>query len=90
MISCRRAGELISVSLETKQSLRQRLALVVHLFCCGWCRRFQRQLLLLEQACRLWARSDRTTETTAGAALTGEARERIRRVLRQAIREQLE
>jgi hypothetical protein len=84
MVSCKRAGELISLSLETKLSLWQRLALVVHLCGCWWCRRFQRQLRLVERACRAWARSDRTTEAAAGAALTGEARARIRRAIQQA------
>ena len=87
MVSCKRAGELISLALETKLSLWQRLALAVHLCGCRWCRRFRRQLRLVEQACRAWARSDRTTEAAAGAALTSEARERIRRTLRQALPE---
>jgi hypothetical protein len=87
MVSCKRAGELISLSLETKLSLWQRLALAVHLCGCRWCRRFRRQLRLVEQACRAWARSDRTTEAAAGAALTGEARERIRHALQRALSE---
>jgi hypothetical protein len=86
-VSCKRAGELISLSLETKLDLWQRLALAVHLCGCRWCRRFRRQLRLVEQACRTWARSDRTTEADAGPALTGEARERIWRALHQALEE---
>jgi hypothetical protein len=84
MMSCKRAGELMSRSLETGLSRWQRLALAVHLCSCRWCRRFQRQLRLVEQACRLWARSDRTTEAASSAALSGEARERIRHALRRA------
>jgi hypothetical protein len=84
MVSCKRAGELLSVSLETKLTPCQRLALAVHLWGCRWCRRFRRQLWLVEQACRGWARSERTAETAGGAALPGEARERIRRALRLA------
>ena len=87
MVSCKRAAELVSLSLETKLSFWQRLALTVHLWGCRWCRRFRRQLWLVERACSAWAQSDRTTETAAGAALTGEARERIRRALRQALSE---
>jgi hypothetical protein len=87
MVSCKRAGELLSLSLETRLSLRQRLALAFHWYSCRWCRRFRRQLLVVEQACRAWARSDRTTEAAADAVLTGEARERIRRALRQALLE---
>jgi hypothetical protein len=89
MVSCKRAGELISLSFETKLSLRQRLALAVHLCGCRWCRRFRRQLRLVEQACRMWARSDQTTKAAAGAALTAEARARIGSALRQALSEGL-
>ena len=87
MVSCKRAVELMSLSLERRLGLWKKLALIVHLCGCLWCRRFQRQLRLVEQACRAWARSDRTTAAAAGAALTAEARERIRRALRQAISE---
>jgi uncharacterized membrane protein len=87
MVSCKRVGELLSLSFETNLNVWQRLALAVHLWGCRWCRRFQRQLRLVEQACRAWARSDRTTEAAAGAALPKEARERIRRTLRQALLE---
>ncbi len=84
MLSCKRAGELISLSLETKLSQWQRIALAIHLCGCRWCRRFRRQLRLVAQACRAWARSDRTTEAAADATLSLEARERIRRALLQA------
>jgi hypothetical protein len=87
MVSCKRAGELVSLSLETKLTVWQRLALGVHFCGCRWCRRFRRQLWLVEQACRVWAWSDRITEAAAGAALPREARERIRRALRQALSE---
>ena len=88
MASCKRAGELVSLSLDTQLSIGQRLVLGVHLCGCGWCRRFRRQLRLVEQACRAWARSDRTTEAATGAALTREARERIRHALQQALSEE--
>jgi hypothetical protein len=87
MVSCKRAGELVSRSLETTLSIRQRLALTVHLCGCRWCRRFRRQLQLVEQACHVWARSNRTAEAAPRAALAREARERILRALRQALRE---
>jgi hypothetical protein len=87
MVSCKQAGELVSLSFETKLSMRQRLALAFHLYGCRWCRRFRHQLRMVEQACRVWARSDRTTEAATGAALTREARERIRHALQQALSE---
>ena len=83
MLSCRRAGDLISLALDTKLSLRQRLALAVHLCACHWCRRFRRQLRLVDQACCAWARSERTIEANGDVFLTEEARQRIRRALQR-------
>jgi hypothetical protein len=90
MVSFKQAGELVSLSFETKLTLRRRLALAVHLCGCRWCRRFRRHRWRVEQACRAWARSDRTTETAAGAGLSAEARERIRRALRRALADERE
>ena len=70
MVSCKRTAELISLSMEKRLSLWQRLALVVHLCGCRWCRRFRRQMRFLAQACRIWAQSDRTTEAVGDATLT--------------------
>jgi hypothetical protein len=84
MLSCRRAGELISLALDTKLSLRQRLALSVHLCACHWCWRFRSQLRLVDRACHAWARSDRTIEANGDVFLTEEGRKRIRRALRRA------
>jgi Putative zinc-finger len=84
MFSCKRAGELISLSLESELSLSQRLALAVHLFACPMCRLFRRQLQWVEQACRKWARLDRASESAA-VLLAPEARERIGRSVHQAL-----
>ncbi|HEX3316356.1 MAG TPA: hypothetical protein VHR72_15765 [Gemmataceae bacterium] len=73
MTSCKYAALLISRSLETPLTWRERLSLRVHLAICGMCRRFRRQIDAIQQAMR---RSHSTEER-----LSEEARERIRKRL---------
>jgi hypothetical protein len=81
MIPCKRAAELISLSLETPLTWRQRLALAFHLAFCGMCRRFRRQSRLMQQAGPNAGRPEQTPGRE-DTALTDEARERIKRALR--------
>lgn len=52
MISCRRASELISLSLDRPLALRERLALGVHLCGCGMCRSYRRQAAFIQRVAR--------------------------------------
>jgi hypothetical protein len=79
MITCRRAAELVSRSLETPLRWWQRLALASHLWLCRACRRFRRQSQLVQQAGRL-AGADGHGE----GGLPEAARERIKHALEQA------
>jgi hypothetical protein len=82
MTPCKRAAELIALSLETPLTWRQRLALAFHLGVCDLCRRFRRQMRLVQQA----GRAADLPEPTPGQediALPEEARERIKRALRE-------
>jgi hypothetical protein len=80
MISCKRAAELISLSQEAPLRWRQRLALALHLCVCGMCRRFRRQMGLLERAGR--SAPGTGPGASADVALPAEAKERIKRALR--------
>jgi hypothetical protein len=82
MTPCKRAAELISLSLERPLSWRQRLALAFHLGFCDLCRRFRRQMRLLQRAGRAAGQGE-PTPGLAEAALPEEARERIKRALRE-------
>jgi hypothetical protein len=82
MSACKRAAELIARSLETPLTWRQRLALALHLCVCNMCRRFRRQLRLVQRA----GRSLDVPEEVPGqdeVALPEEARDRIKRALRE-------
>jgi hypothetical protein len=82
MISCAHAAELISRSLETNISWWQRFALRLHLFGCDLCRRFKRQLALVEEAGRRIGDGQNIGMREAG--LSKEARKRIQEAVAQA------
>ncbi len=81
-LTCKRAVALISVALDGKLSLRQRLLLRLHLRICAACRRFQTQLLLLRRLVRQPEHARVTTETNVTTTLSPTARARIERSLR--------
>ena len=79
-ITCKRAAELTSQSLETSLSGWERLALGLHLGICGPCWRFRRQSALVQRAGRLMGLGERAD--LVAASLPEAARERIKRLLR--------
>ncbi len=54
MISCKEATRLASLQLERQLTLRERLALRMHLAICVGCRRMERQFRFLRQAAGAW------------------------------------
>ena len=52
MISCKRATQLMSQGMEQKLSLRQRLALRLHILMCAGCRNTLRHFHFLREAIR--------------------------------------
>jgi hypothetical protein len=80
-VSCRRASELISQSMDRALSRRERFALGLHLLICTYCCRFRDQLRLLRRLMREHFNSS-TTEPIAGEwRLSDEARARIGRAI---------
>lgn len=77
MISCKRAAELISLSLDAPLSLGQRISLAAHMCICGMCRRFRRQSRIIQEV-------GKTVGEPLGDSLSDEARDRIRRALNDA------
>lgn len=82
MITCRRAAELISRDVDDGLSWGQRLALGFHLVPCSLCRHFKRHVRLLDQASRRWASPGRAGGDLPRPVLSREARQRIKRALR--------
>ncbi len=79
---CKRAAELISLSLERRLSWRERLALGLHLCFCDVCNRFRRQMRLIQQAGAAAGLPEHVADGEA-SGLSEVARERIRRALRE-------
>ena len=52
MLNCKQATALISQGLDRELSLRERLALRLHLLACDGCRVFRRQARMLREFCR--------------------------------------
>jgi predicted anti-sigma-YlaC factor YlaD len=79
MLTCKDASHLVSHGQDRALSFRERWGLRFHLWMCGNCRRFERQIALMR---RLLRQSDQRAETEAAdQALSAEARERISRAL---------
>ncbi|OGR83032.1 MAG: hypothetical protein A2636_04710 [Elusimicrobia bacterium RIFCSPHIGHO2_01_FULL_64_10] len=51
-MNCERAGRLISEAMDRRLSWRERLALKLHLFLCGMCVQYDRQLETLAKLAR--------------------------------------
>lgn len=82
MLPCKDATQLISQSMDTSLSIVKRIRLRLHLRICEWCARYERQLLLIRETLRrLYAAGDRP-EGRAGETLSEDARERIKKSLR--------
>ena len=80
MLTCKQASKLVSASQERRLSLRERLGLRWHLWMCGNCRRFERQILGLREALR---RAWRQGELPLHRDLPAAARARIRQAVRE-------
>ncbi len=58
MLSCKNATRLASEKLDRALSLRERLALRVHMLMCVGCSRFERQLDFMRHAMGRYGRGD--------------------------------
>ncbi|MGP8198075.1 MAG: zf-HC2 domain-containing protein [Limisphaerales bacterium] len=77
--SCKEAIRLQSAALDRKLTPTERFGLRLHLVLCQWCRAYGRQVAFLRSAARELAQDDRHPQLQA---LSPEARERIKRILR--------
>lgn len=82
MLSCKDVTHLVSESRDRRLQPMERLGMRMHLWICGRCRMFTRQMRLLGQA---WQRAEQQPENlcSADVQLSDEASERIRAKLRE-------
>lgn len=76
MLTCKQASQLVSQSLDRPLSWSERIRLRFHLLICDVCKRFNRQLRLLNLAVK---RMLQHTENDSTIQLSLEARDRISR-----------
>ena len=82
-MSCRRATQLLSESMDHTLGTRERLALRWHLLACGACRRYFRQLAFIRRVVRRDADLLLTAIDRVSLRLSPVARKRIRRMLEE-------
>ena len=56
--TCKEASELLSLAQDRPLTVREKLALYVHLPICNACRNFRRQLAFIRRAAREYVRRD--------------------------------
>jgi hypothetical protein len=82
MLSCRDVTQLISQSMDTTLPIGKRMGVRIHLLICKFCKRYERQLLLIRETLRRHAATEDHPERPAGELLSPEARDRIKISLR--------
>ena len=78
MLSCKDVTRLISESMDHSLPIGKRIGVRLHLLMCKFCSRYERQLLLIRETVRRIV----ATEEKPGETLSEEAKERIRKSLR--------
>jgi len=82
VLTCKEASKIVSESMERPLSLHERWSLRLHLWMCGNCRRFSRQMHLLRKTMRSWVH--RQDEANQKSNLSPDARERIRKAIAES------
>ena len=83
MISCRKASELISLSMDRPLALRERMTLGLHLCTCSMCRAYRRQATVIRDMARTLV--GRMRQLAPGELdLSPAAATRMRRAIEQA------
>jgi hypothetical protein len=83
MYSCKQASELMSLSLDGKLSLYQRVALKMHLFMCKLCSRCWKQMLFVRDAAHKCSERAEELDFMPDHSLSPEACERIKNALKE-------
>ena len=81
MLSCKDVIRLISESMDRSLPIGKRVGVRLHLFLCTFCARYRRQLHLIRDTVQRIVAAEGVPGELSGAALSEEARERIRRAV---------
>jgi hypothetical protein len=83
--TCERILPVLSQSLERRLGVRERIVVYFHLLVCVWCKWYLDQLRLLSAAAHERGSAERAEELSESVRLAEDARERIRRRVREAV-----
>lgn len=81
MLSCKDVTRLISELMDTSLPIGKRVGVRLHLLICRFCRRYERQLLLIRETVRRLAAMEDAYGSPIGEGLSEGAKERIRKSL---------
>lgn len=84
MLSCKEVTRLLSESMDHTLPFGKRLGVRLHLLMCKFCARYKKQLLLIREAAQRLAATEEKPGVHPGETLSEEARERIRKSLRNS------
>jgi hypothetical protein len=82
-MTCRRAAELISLQLDIDLPAHRLAGLAIHTLLCGACRRFRRQLVVVDEAAG--GLLGGSASGAAGASLPAATREHLEVLIRQEL-----
>ena len=82
MLSCKNVTQLLSESMDHSLPLGKRIGVRLHLLMCKFCARYERQLLLIRETVRRLVATEEKPGEPPGETLSEEAKERIRKSLR--------
>jgi hypothetical protein len=82
MLSCKDVTRLISESMDASLPIGKRIGVRLHLLMCKFCARYERQLLLIRETVRCLVATEAKPGEPPGEVLSEEAKERIRKSLR--------
>ena len=82
MLSCKDVTQFLSESMDHSLPLGKRIGVRLHLLMCKFCARYERQLLIIRDTVRRLVATEETAGGPLGETLSEEAKERIRRSLR--------
>ena len=79
--TCQQTVEKLSQSMDRELTLRERINLKLHIWICAWCQWYLEHLQLIRDSARARGAESPDLSSTPTAALSSEARERIKRKL---------
>ena len=83
MISCKRATELMSKSMEDSLTLTEEISLRIHNFICEYCEQFKKQLVTIRKVLHHGLEHETTDKSGSQPKLSQSAKDKIKSSLKE-------